>query len=273
MANLKYKMIVLDLDGTLVNNKKEITFRNKKTLIRAQQEGVKVVLASGRPTQGIVPLADDLELFRYGGYILSYNGGKIIEYPNRKIIYESVLPPSVIPELYGMAKEQDVTIISYDDKEIITENPGNKYVQIESRLNNMKIKEVNSFVKAIDFPVTKCLIVGDGDILEPLTEIMKVRFGDRMNIYRSEPFFLELMPQHIDKAYSLGKLAEYTGISSEEMIACGDGFNDLSMVCFAGLGVAMSNAQPAVKEAADYITGSNEEDGVAQVVEKFILEI
>ena len=103
-----------------------------------------------------------------------------------------------------------------------------------------------------------------------LVEEMNAMFGYEMSIYRSEPFFLELMPSNIDKAQSLKKLLLYTGNSREEMIACGDGFNDLSMIKFAGMGVAMANAQPAVKDASDYITLSNEEDGVAHVVELFL---
>jgi Cof subfamily protein (haloacid dehalogenase superfamily) len=93
----------------------------------------------------------------------------------------------------------------------------------------------------------------------------------RMEVYRSEPYFLELVPKGIDKAQSLAVLLEEIGMTREEMIACGDGFNDLSMIKYAGLGVAMDNAQPTVKEAADFITHSNDADGVAHVVERFYL--
>lgn len=92
-----------------------------------------------------------------------------------------------------------------------------------------------------------------------------------MGVFRSEPYFLELVPKGIDKARSLSVLLEKLGMTKDEMIAVGDGFNDLSMIQYAGLGVAMANAQKVVKENADFITLSNEEDGVAHVVEKFIL--
>lgn len=97
------------------------------------------------------------------------------------------------------------------------------------------------------------------------------KYGDRIDVGRSEPFFLELLPKHVDKAASLGKLCEALGQPKEDLIACGDGFNDRSMIAFAGLGVAMANAQDVVKEVADYVTLSNDEDGVAHVIEKFIL--
>nr|HPH64060.1 HAD-IIB family hydrolase [Paludibacteraceae bacterium] len=130
---------------------------------------------------------------------------------------------------------------------------------------------VDDFVETVTEPVTKCLMVGDGDYMAKVEKEMNDMFGDRLNVYRSEPFFLEIMPQHVDKAFSLSKLLEHLGLTKEEMVACGDGFNDLSMIKYAGLGVAMGNAQPVVKESADYVTLSNDEDGVASVVDEFIL--
>ena len=164
---MKYKLLVLDLDGTLTNAKKEITPRNREALIRVQQQGVKLILASGRPTFGIAPLADELRMKEFGGFILSYNGGEIIDWSTGEIVYANVLP--------------------------------------------------------------------DG----------------------------------IDKAQSLSVLLNKLNMNREEIVAVGDGYNDLSMIQFAGLGVAMGNAQEPVKKAADYITLSNEEDGVAAVVNKF----
>lgn len=267
---MDYKAIVLDLDGTLTNSKKEISPANLAALMKAQQKGIKIILASGRPTFGIVPLARQLQMEQYDSYILSYNGGKVIHYPSGKVIYQSVLSLDLIPQLYAAAKEQDVTIISYEQQYILTENPDNPYIAIESRLNKMEVKKVDNFIDAIQMPVPKCLIVGEPGRLESLEQQMQQQFGEQMNIFRSEPFFLELMPPNIDKAYSLNKLLEHLGCTAQEMIAFGDGFNDLSMIRFAGMGVAMANAQPIVKEAADYITLSNDEDGVADALEKLI---
>lgn len=128
---------------------------------------------------------------------------------------------------------------------------------------------VPCFLDVIDFPVAKCLIVGNPEPLAVLEQEMKVELEGKLNVFRSEPFFLELVPNGIDKAHSLAVLLEELKMKPEEMIAVGDGFNDLSMIKFAGLGVAMSNAQEVVRQEADYITLSNEEDGVAAVVDKF----
>ena len=134
---------------------------------------------------------------------------------------------------------------------------------------NMPSVTVPNFLDVINFPVPKCLIVGNPEPLAALEKKMKKDLEGKMNVFRSEPFFLELVPNGIDKARSLSVLLEELGMTREEMIAVGDGFNDLSMIQYAGLGVAMANAQEVVRQAADYITLSNEEDGVAAVVDKF----
>lgn len=267
---MKYKLIVLDLDGTLTNSKKEITSRNRETLIRAQEQGVRLVLASGRPTYGIVPLANELRMNEFGGFILSYNGGEISNWETGEMIYENVLPNDVVPVLYECAKAHQLSILTYDGAEIITENSKDPYVLKEAFLNKMAVRETNDFLTDITLPVAKCLIVGDADKLIPLESELCIRLQGRINVFRSEPYFLELVPQGIDKALSLGVLLKELGVQREEIIAIGDGFNDLSMIKFAGLGIAMANAQEPVKKAADYITLSNDEDGVAEAIDKFL---
>lgn len=268
---MKYRFLVLDLDGTLTNNKKEITEHTRRVLIEAQERGVKIVLASGRPTYGIAPIAEKLELKKYGGYILSYNGGEITNWQTGELMYENVLDADVLPYLYQCAKEHNFAIVTYQGKYVLTEHPDDEYVLKEAILNVMETKKVDNFLEAIDFPVAKCLIVGEGTRLAVLEKQMYEVLKDRMGVYRSEPYFLELVPKGIDKAQSLAVLLEKIGGTKEEMIAVGDGFNDLSMIQYAGLGVAMANAQEPVRQAADYITLSNEEDGVAAVVEKFMM--
>ncbi|MCI5801826.1 MAG: Cof-type HAD-IIB family hydrolase [Oscillospiraceae bacterium] len=268
---MAYKMLVLDLDGTLTNSKKEITPVTHAALDRAMEKGVKVVLASGRPTYGIVPLAKELDLARKGGYILSFNGGRITDCTTGEVIYERILSAEKAGELYDLAQLHKVNIMTYQDENIITEKPDDQYVELESRINKMTIKKVESFKDYVTFPVNKCLMVEEGDYLGEVEKKVKAAVGDELSVCRSEAFFLEVMPKNIDKAYSLGKLLEHLGMTREEMICCGDGFNDKSMIEYAGLGVAMQNGKPEVKAAADYIAPSNDEDGIAHVIEKFLL--
>jgi Cof subfamily protein (haloacid dehalogenase superfamily) len=137
-------------------------------------------------------------------------------------------------------------------------------------LNKMPARRVDNFLEAIHGLKPKCLIVGEPEPLARLEQEMAARLSETNGVYRSEAFFLELVPKGIDKAASLEALLQKLGHTREELIACGDGYNDLSMIRYAGLGVAMANAKPEVREAADFVTLSNEEDGVAYAVEKFI---
>jgi hypothetical protein len=268
---MKYKILVLDLDGTLTNGKKQVTPHTLNRLKKAQQQGVKIVLASGRPTYGVAPIANLLELDKHQGYILSYNGGEIINWENREKLHQKVLDQEVLPYLYDCAKQNDFAILTYDGKYLLTEHPDNEYVMREAHLNVMTPKKVDNFLDAISFPIAKCLIVGEPERLARLETEMQTVLNGRMEVYRSEPYFLELVPKGIDKAQSLAVLLDQIGMTRHEMICVGDGFNDISMISYAGLGVAMANAQPKVRDMADYITLSNEEDGVAAVVDKFLL--
>lgn len=268
---MAYKLLVLDLDGTLTNSQKKITLHTLQTILQAQKKGVKIVLASGRPTYGVAPIANELCLSDFGGYILSYNGGEIINWATKEKLYENILDPNVLPYLYRCAQENHLAIVTYHNEFVITENPEDEYVQREAILNVMQLKKVDNFMKAIDFPVAKCMIVGDPSRLIKLEKEMDDHLKDQMGVFRSEPYFLELVPKGIDKARSLAVLLKKLDIAQEDIIACGDGFNDLSMIKYAGLGVAMENAQEIVREHADYITYSNDRDGVAHVIEEFIL--
>ena len=269
---MEYKLLALDLDGTLTNSKKQITPHTLETLIRAQQEkGLKLILASGRPTYGVAPLANALQLDKFGGFILAYNGGEIINWRTHEIMYKNLLDHDVLPYLYECAKKNDFAIVTYENEYVLTEKPDDEYVLKEALLNVMKIKKVDNFLEAVRHPIAKCLIVGEPTHLAILEKEMQEQLKDRMGVFRSEPYFLELVPKGIDKARSLSVLLEELELKREELMAAGDGFNDLSMVRFAGMGVAMANAQDVVKENADFITLSNDEDGVAYAVEKFIL--
>lgn len=268
---MDYQMLVLDIDGTLTTSKKEISPETLDAIMKIQQLGYHVVLASGRPTAGIVPVARQLELGKYGNYILAFNGAKIINCKTQQVIYQKVLPRNIIPILWEEAIENGVGLISYENDSVITGTKIDSYMELESKINGIPIRTVENFSEYIDFDVNKCLMTGEPSILAELERKLKQRFNGLINIFRSEPYFLELMPQNVDKAHSLSKLLVSLGLSAEQMICCGDGFNDISMIQYAGLGVAMENAQDLVKQASDYITSSNDNNGILQVIQQFFL--
>ena len=264
-------MIVLDLDGTLTNNKKVITPRTKQALMQAQTAGVHVVLASGRPTYGIIPLAKELGLKENGGFILAFNGGKIIDCANNKVIFEQKLDEQLVPLLYEEAVKAGMEILTYQGEGIAATNKDDKYVQEKAFINKMPGMQYDDFLNQLVYPINKCLIVGNPTPLHELELRLAKELEGKMEVYRSADFFLECVPLGIDKARSLDRLIASLGIRREGIIACGDGYNDLSMIRFAGLGVAMANAAEDIQSEADFVTSSNEEDGVAHVVEHFIL--
>lgn len=270
---MQYQVIVLDLDGTLTNSKKEITEPTRQALIDIQKNGKTVVLASGRPINGVAPLAKQLRLQDFGGYMLSFNGARVTRCSDGKIIYNKQIPPEMIRPICDIVRsyaEQGVDLITYTDTTIISAIAPNQYTRIESGINRMEIYQPDDFVSYIDFPINKLLVPGPADVLQELMKLLKEKYHGLLNIYLSEPYFLEIMPQNIDKAHSLQKLLNSIGLTADSMICCGDGFNDLSMIEYAGLGFAMENAQPIIKDSADFITRSNDEDGVLHVINLFM---
>ena len=264
-----FRAIALDLDGTLTNHDKVVTPRTRQALLKAQELGTVIILASGRPTYGIVPVAECLELEKRGGYILSYNGGNIVNAKTGEKLFSQFLPDAVIPILYKYAKEKNHALLGYAGNEIITEMPDDPYVKEESRINKMNIRKVDNLLETLEPHPTKLLMTGDPtDMLKAEEELVEI-LGEKMDIFRSAPFFLELVPKGIDKAQSLLRLLAKINLTPADLIAFGDGYNDLSMLKLAGVGVAMANAAPEVRADADYVTLSNEEDGVAAALLHF----
>lgn len=266
---IPYRAIALDLDGTLTNHEKVVTPKTREALLKAAAKGAVIILASGRPAYGIEPVAECLELNQRGGYILSYNGGNIVNAKTGEKLFSQFLPDEVIPELYAYAKEHGHALLGYAGNEIITEMPDDQYVKEESRINKMNIRKVDNLFESLEPHPTKLLMTGDPTLMLKAEEELVEKLGDRMDIFRSAPFFLELVPKGIDKAKSLTRLLTKINLTPADLIAFGDGYNDLSMLKLAGMGVAMENAAPEVRAEADYVTLSNEEDGVAAALTHF----
>lgn len=268
---MKQKILVLDIDGTLTNSKKEITPKTKAALLEVQKAGHIVMLASGRPTPGMLRYADELELATYGGYLLSYNGARIINCKTGEVICQQTLPRTIIPELYTFAKENGCGLISYDGDMVISGTGLDEYIELEARINGLPIKEVDDFVAYLNYDVNKCLMTAPPEPAEKCMLALQKKFEGVLSVYRSEPFFIEVMPQNVDKAATLDTMLKIVGLNKEDTICCGDGYNDLTMISYAGIGVAMANGRDEVKAAADFVTGSNDEDGLVEVIERFVL--
>lgn len=266
------KILVLDIDGTLANSNKDISPETKRGIMGVQERGHLVMLASGRPAPGMMRYARELELEKYGGYLLSFNGARIINCRTGEIVYQRVLPRHVIPGLYKFAREHGCGLLTYFGDYIVCGTRMDEYVETESKINGMPVRQVDNFVQFVDFDINKCLMTAPPEKAEACTKLLQEKYEGILSIYRSEPYFIEIMPQNVDKAASLDRMLETVGLKREDAICCGDGYNDISMISYAGVGVAMKNAREEVKEAADYITPrTNDEDGLVDVIDRFIL--
>lgn len=266
---MKTKALVLDIDGTLTNSRKEISPATKAGIQDIMERGHKCILASGRPAPGMRRYERELELDRYGGYLLSQNGARILDSSTGEAIYQKALPLAIVPGLYEFARKHGCGLATHLGDTVISAFAPDRYVSLEARINGMPVRQVEGFPDFVDFDIYKCFMTADSVRAAALEGELREACGDMAAVYRSEPFFIEIVPRGVDKGDSLGRLMEYIGMDREDVVCCGDGFNDISMMRYAGVGVAMGNAQQEVKDAADYVTSSNDADGIVQVIRRF----
>ncbi len=267
---MAYEILVLDVDGTLMRTDKVISEKTIAEIVQVQEAGIKVAIASGRCTAGIMPTARKIRLDEFGGYIVSYNGGCISNCQTGEIIYNINLPDGIVQEIYEFSQKEKTGIMTYHDNDIIAENDADQYIQIDAKGCDIDIHVVEDFGREVTYPVNKCLLTGDPDYMAGVEPRAAKAFEGRLSVYRSEDFYVEMMPLGIDKAYGLSKLLKKLGYTRSQMICCGDGFNDISMIEYAGLGVAMANASEQVRARADYIAPHCDEDGLVDVIRRFI---
>ncbi|MCD8048909.1 MAG: Cof-type HAD-IIB family hydrolase [Clostridia bacterium] len=266
------KMFAADIDGTLTNSKKEITPKTRESILQMINEGHVFVIASGRPTPGVKKVCEQLQAENFGGYMLSYNGSVITDIKSGKIVYERKIDKSYAAQMFDFAKERDMGLMTYEEDTAITGTRIDEYMLLEARINGIKLKEVENFAQYVNFDVNKFLFTAEAEKAAAAERELCEKYKE-LSVYRSEPFFTEVMPGGVNKASALAELLKLLNMKREDLICCGDGFNDLSMIKYAGVGVAMANAVPEGKAAADFVTGSNEEDGIVTAIERFVLNI
>ena len=264
-----YKLIAIDMDGTLLREDKTVSDRTKKVIAKAVQKGVKIVLASGRPIEGLERYLEELGLNSKEDYVMSFNGSVIQNACTKEIISKNILKGSHLKELYTLSKEIGVNIHAFSNEGCITPRM-NEYSEVEGRINGIPVHEVNYDMLSDEEDIIKIMFIDPEEVLEEAIKKIPQAIFDQYTVVRSAPFFLEFLNKASSKGTGVKALAEHLGIKQEEVICIGDAGNDLDMIKFAGLGVAMGNAFDEVKEAADYITHNNDDDGVAHVIEKFV---
>ena len=273
MNNLKYKALALDLDGTLTDSNKNIPSKNKAAVQKAMGLGVKIILISGRPVMGIAGLAKELEFEKRGGIIAAFNGGKTIDCKTGNIIQQLFFPKEIIADACDIVRKHGAQPLSYTNTQIVAETDTDPYVLTECKCNYTDVKKVPFLPDFLDYPIPKILAVGEHEQLVEVREEFLAAYSHICDSFFAESYFLELAPKGVAKDKALSSICKYLNISQEEVMACGDGLNDIPMLEYAGLGIAMKNAYPETLEKADDISPyTNDECGVAWAIEKFILD-
>lgn len=268
----RYDVLVLDVDGTLLTSQKEVTEATRDAIVEAQKRGKTVAIASGRSISGMRRTAANISLEEFGGYIIAYNGTTVLNCKTGECIYNQTISKDLIAPVFEAAKQAKVGILVYNDskKELVVGTGMDKYIEADARACEVTVREADNFVKEVDFPINKFLLTGEPEYMKEVEKTMQNRFGSRLSVFRSDPHYVELLPKFVDKGIAVEKLMKHLDVKKDKVICVGDSYNDLPMFRLAGLGVAMENAQTEIKEAADFITGSNDEDGIVKVIEKFM---
>lgn len=264
---MKYKMLVLDMDDTLLTDDHTISNENATMLFKAQELGVYVVLASGRPTPAMTAYAKELQLDN--SFMISYNGAVITDLKEDKIIFEQTLSQKQIHELYDYSLKSKTHIITYVDGKIVSETDS-EYIEIEKNITGLEHNKVNSFKEEVKSAAIKCILLEEPSYLKEVEKDLKLAMP-HLSVCMSKPFFLEVAQNGIDKGASIKFLAKKLNILQSEIIAVGNAGNDLTMIEYAGLGVWVDNVDPELRDKADVIVASNNNHGVAEVVRRFIL--
>lgn len=265
-----YKLLALDMDGTLLKDDGTVSEITKKSISCAKENGTKIVIATGRPLEGIIRYVEELDLIGDEEYVLAYNGSVVYNTKTLKPLIRKGITGKDAKELYKLSQKLGVEFHGFTEEGCIAPKR-NKYTEGEEVHNKAKII-ITDFENDLedDTFVVKVMMMDEPSKLDSVIKDIPKEFYEKYNIVKSIPFMLEFMNKDCNKTAGLKALADYLDIKQEEVIACGDAPNDIDMIEYAGLGVAMANASDLVKSKADFITCSNEEDGIKKVIDTFL---
>lgn len=294
-----YKLIAIDIDGTLLKTDKTLSPSTIKAIKEARQKGVKIILATGRPIQGVEKYTKELNINSEEDYGISCSGAFVQCLGTKEVLFESTLSYDDLQFLYNMAEELKITLnILLQKDDLILTPTLNLTTQLEAMLSNLNMQVVDFNTLTEDIVINRAVYINENtNFTEHLLNVIKrnnyslnlpetstgndelvldkdnlpEELFNKFTVLRPSFNTLEILSKGVSKGTGVKLIAEKLGIKQDEIICIGDSGNDIAMIEYAGLGVAMGNASPHVKEVADFITLSNEEDGVAHVINKFIL--
>lgn len=266
-----YKLLALDMDGTLLREDGTLSPRNQEAIAAARAKGVSVVLASGRPLAGMEPFLQALGLTSAEDYVLSYNGALVQNVGTRQVLSRRQLTGLDVRELYALGQALEVNLHAFCAAQGLIAPRNSPYTERERAVNDVTLTLLDFATLDPAAAILKVMMVDEPGQLSRAISRLPVELYTRFTVVQSTPYFLEFLHPECNKGRGVAALAAHLGLAAEAVICVGDAGNDKHMLEFAGLGVAMGNATAELKALADHITLSNDEDGVAHVIEQFIL--
>lgn len=263
----EYKLIAIDIDGTLLNSERMLPLETKHDIVSAYNKGVRICICTGRSYPAAKPYIDELNL---DIPLILYNGCRIRMSFKDEILYDETISYKASKEVFDLVEEHKGTCCFWKDDKLYF-NKNDKYTVYYENLTSIKPTIVNEVSEELLTNITKFIWFGEPEeLVHVQKEILSKVSG--INFFKSQIHILEIVPKSVSKGITLKVLAQTLGINQSEVIAIGDDENDISMIEYAGLGVAMGNAKDLVKNIANYITSTNDENGVGEVIRKFILK-
>lgn len=263
------KLVAIDLDDTLLGSDLRISAYCRETIRQVQSKGALVTLATGRMFRSALPFAQLLNMHLP---LITYQGALVKHPISGEVLYDKPVPVPVGYEIMTFFKQAGVHFHGYFQDQLVMESlspDGIDYVNL-AQVKPVLVKDI--LRQAEQEPALKILaVIHDEQLFTELEEQLQFLYGQWVNITRSKPYYLEVMDKQVNKGMALKTLAGHYHLEAEQVLACGDSYNDLEMIKWAGIGVVMGNAAPPIKEAADYVTRSNDEDGVAEALRLFVL--
>ena len=272
-AKVAPKLMALDLDDSLLNNNLHISDRTVAALKAAAAQGVYIAICSGRAPDAILPFVRRLDLagLEQGRYAVASNGSVVLDLHERREIYSAKVSGDVLVRANKAAADLGLPSQVYSSSKIYA-GVDNKYTRMDSELTGMPLELVQGYDEFLEQGFAKMIIPGDPEILIGLQKSLSAELKGKAVVLISKPYFLEVMPPNCGKGEALEFLSAHLGIKMNEVMAFGDSMNDESMIVKCGLSVAMSNGLDKIKDEAAFVTRlTNDQDGIADFVEQFVL--
>lgn len=267
------RILFTDLDGTLLNDQKEITPGNRAAIEDALASGHKIVISTGRPLASAKVQAERLGLTKEGCYAITYNGGQIYDMYHQETIYGQTLPAALVPALFSAAADRNLHIQTYSSTHILSEHE-NEDLLSYAQINKLPFQIVDHIGDALEGDPFKLIAISEKEPQKLLAfqDYLQKTYPDVLDSFFSSSTYLEIVPVGISKGFAVKWMCEYLGIPLENSVAAGDAQNDISMLEAAHIGAVMCNAFPGIAEHGNYITkADNNHDGVAEIIRRFIL--